>query len=101
VSLDAETFTDLVHGGAAAAAPTRHTGSAKFAGPDRKVRVHGERYVVATSDALGPPPAQIDGRARDGGSYAEAEEARASWATSHAAQRDELLVVGKYEMSAP
>jgi hypothetical protein len=98
-SLDADTFADLAHSGAAASAPTRQTGSAKFAGPDQKVRVRGERYVVATADDLAQPPDEIAGRPREGGSYAEAEEARAGWAATHPAKDEKLQVVCDYELA--
>jgi uncharacterized protein DUF6603 len=49
-------LAELVHGGAAAAAETRISGSAAFRGPDLGVAVLPERYLVAGADTLTPAP---------------------------------------------
>jgi hypothetical protein len=53
-ALPDDSLAQLVHGGAAAAAETRVSGSAGFRGPDLAVTVQSERYVVAGADTLSP-----------------------------------------------
>jgi hypothetical protein len=97
-SLSTDMYSELLKGGAAAVSSVQHRGSGRYRGPDQKVHVMNERYIVAKMNDLGAAPPDMSRSAQSGTTYEECQAALNSWLTEHE-DGASLQIVGAHEVS--